>query len=109
MTIVKTHQDHIGRRVFGHQPLNLGKDLVRSLLVLVRKPGVNLDSIRDVGKEGRIERNEVDAKIGMNGQTVKILLHLVRLEKRYNIQLFWVGALMSDHNRRLSGPKSNEN
>jgi hypothetical protein len=95
--------------VLGHQSLNLGKDPVRKLLVLVRKPGVNLDSIRDVGKEGRIWGNEVDAKIGMNGQTVKILLYLVRLEKRYNIQLFRVGSLMSDHNRRLSGPKSNKN
>ena len=75
----------------------------------VRKPGVDLDSIRDVGKEGRIGGNEVDVKVGMNGQTAKILLCFVCLEKMCNVQLLWIGSLMSNHNRRLCGPKSNEN
>ena len=95
--------------MFGHQSLDLGKNLIRCLLVLVRKPGVDLDSSRDVGKEGRIGGNEVDFNVGMNGQTVKLLMHLVRLEKRCNVQLLRIGSLMSNHDRRLRGPKSNEN
>jgi len=94
--------------VLGHQSSDLGKDPVRCLLVRVRKPGVDLDSIREVWKEGRIGGNEVDIKVGMNGQAVKLLLRLVRLEKRYNVQLLRIGSLMSNHNRGLRGPKSNK-
>jgi len=87
-----TDQDYIGRSVLGHQSPDLGKDPVRCLLVRVRKPGVDLDSIREVWKEGRIWGNEVDAKVGMNGQ-----------------KLLRIGSLMSNHNRGLRGPKSNKN
>jgi hypothetical protein len=53
--------------------LDLGKDLVRCLFVLVCKPGVDLDSIREVGKERGIGGNAVEVNVGMNGQTVKAI------------------------------------
>jgi hypothetical protein len=56
--------------------LNLGKDLVRGNLVLVCKPGVDQDSIREIGKERRIEGEEEDLKVDIYGQTVKVILIL---------------------------------
>ena len=70
----KTYQNHVSRRIPGHQLLDLYEDLARCDLVLVRKPGVDLDGNRDAGKESRIRRDEDDVRVSPNSQAVKYLV-----------------------------------
>ena len=69
----KTYQNHVSRRIPGHQLLDLYEDLARRLFVLMCKPGVDLDGSRDVGKEGRIGSYAGEVHVGYNSQAVKCL------------------------------------
>jgi hypothetical protein len=71
---METYQNHSSRRILGHQLLDLYEDLARCDLVLVRKPGVDLDGSRDAGKESRIGSDEDDVRVSPNSQAVKYLV-----------------------------------
>jgi hypothetical protein len=71
VTVVKMYQNYVSRRVLVHQSFDFCENLICSLLVLSRKSGMDLDTSRDIRKENRVERHEMEAQVGQNSQPVK--------------------------------------
>ncbi len=63
---MKTHQDYVCRRVRVHQSFYFCENLICGLLVLNRKPRVDLDIAWDVRKENWVERHEMEVQVGQN-------------------------------------------
>ena len=65
-----TYQDYVSRRVLVHQSFDFCEDLTGSLHVLNRKSRMDPDTARDIRKENRVERHEMEVQVGQNRQPV---------------------------------------
>jgi hypothetical protein len=106
-----TYQDYVSRRVLVHQSFDFCENLFRSLLVLNSKSRMDLDTSRDIRKEGRVESHEMEVQVGQNRQpeNYSVSGNCQCFETEWDIHFVRVCALVSYHYRRLGRPISNIN